>query len=74
MERVNIFLYLRFGLFGMKRDNARLVSTWFLQKRRRVDAAKEILANIAENPTIMTRNEVGAYEYYFETVQQSPTL
>lgn len=64
-------------ILGMKRVAARLVPKEldFLQKWRRVEVAKEMLANVAEDPTfikrIITGDETWVYEYDTETTQQS---
>ena len=64
-------------VLGMKRVAARLVlkDLHFLQKERRVEVAKEMLANIADDPTfnkcIVPGDETWVYEYDVETAQQS---
>ena len=61
----------------MKRVVAKLVpkDLNFLQKERRVDVAKEMLANVADDPTfikhIIAGDEMRVYEYDVETAQQS---
>ena len=64
-------------VLGMKRVAARLVpkDLNFLQKERRVEVAKEILANVSDEPAfikrIITGDETWIYEYDVETAQQS---
>ena len=61
----------------MKRVAARLVpkDLNFLQKEPRVEVAKEMLANVANDLTfikrIITGDETWVYEYDVETAQQS---
>ena len=60
-------------VLGMKRVAARLVpkDLNFLQKERRVEVAKEMLANVADDPTfikrIITGDETCIYEYDVDT-------
>ena len=62
---------------GMKPAAARLVpkNLNFLQKERRVEVAKKMLANVADDPTfikrIITGHETWVYEYDVEIAQQS---
>ena len=64
-------------VLGMKRVAARLVpkDLNFLQKERRVEVAKEMFSNVADDPTfikrIITGDETSVYEYDVETAQQS---
>ena len=64
-------------VLGMKRVADRLVpkDLNFLQKERRVEVAKEILANVSDEPAfikrIITGDETWIYEYDVETAQQS---
>ena len=64
-------------VLGMKRVAARLVpkNLNFLQKERRVEVTKEMLANVADDPTFIKRiiigDETWVYEYNVETALQS---
>ena len=64
-------------VLGMKRVTARLLlkDPNFLQKERRVGVAKEMLANVGDEPTfikhIITGDETSVHEYDVETAQQS---
>ena len=61
----------------MKRVAVRLVpkDLNFLQKERRVEVAKEMLANVADDPifikSIIAGDQTWVYEYDIETAQQS---
>lgn len=60
----------------MKRVNARVLpkDMKLLQKSRRVEVAREMLVNVAEDPTFIKRIITGAetwvYNYDVESVQQ----
>ena len=64
-------------VLGMKHVTARLVPKYrnFLQRECRVKVAKEMLANVSDDPTfikrIITGDEMWVYEYDVETAQQS---
>ena len=64
-------------VLGMKSVACRLVpkDPNILQKERRVEVAKEMLANVADDPKfikrIITGDETWFYEYDVETAQQS---
>ena len=48
------------NVFSMMRVNAKLVpkDLMFLQKRRRVEVVKQIIANVAQDPTLIQRSTV----------------
>ena len=56
-------------------DNIEPKDLNFLQNERRVEVAKEMLANIADDPTLIKRiisgDKMWVYEYDVETAQQS---
>ena len=78
--RLNIFYgstqHIVVHVLSMKRVDARLVPKYlnFLQNERQVEVAKEMLANVIDDPAfikrIITGDETWVYEYDVETAQQ----
>lgn len=69
--------YILVNIIGTNRVNVRLIPQVliFWSKRSRIEVAKKMLDNVAGDPTVIKRISTGdatwAYEYVFETVQQS---